>query len=844
MVLQLFLLSSLLTTNAKSSLDDLNLDEDFPLEDQQDSEDYSHQSEYVQSEVDFIDDDINESSGEDYKFSSSAVKKETLIYRAMLEALKRPEMSQQIGQVLPILRSMSPPQRLTLAALLTAQVMSSPSSASPTLDQVIAMFGVGPHDGEEKRKNMTSSLLLPLSLDIAKIFKGAAAKSPEALELRHLRVIPGPPRRRILMSTGPAARPPNNRGRPFRPPTSNHNRRNVHVQTEMVPPPPPPPPPRPGPPPPTRGAKPRRPPPGKVPSAPLRPPLPERKQHHSTSEKPTTPSKDNCDYFTNTLCLEVADYPKEAIMASIHRNQGAFEALLVDIKQQSLDTTSGKSVLQHETRYAPDHSSYNKNRRQDDGNTLRDFGSEDGYLCPSTVKYARPKRARATNGQWKFIVNTGDYTQTLRLEMCQSECSQVYNYHRLLTWDQAKGLHMDIFKVPTCCSCHVQGYSFNFPPRGPSNEHDASSKPEHFPGIEFAGEEHGGQPHPQRTNEGFQADFLDEPNLRPPIRTTLSQFQDEGLSENFNHDAPSRGPFNNNQIANVGHFQNDPSRNQISNVGHFQNDPSRNQIANGGHFQNDPPRNQFQDHSSRIQFNSQDDRTRNQFNFHNEENRNQFHFQDNSPKKQFHGEIESGRVPFQSPKRETIHLPKTPELHVTPPPSNFQVPSLFNRQGFRHPSSDDLVPPKGPPLPLAHESDFNSFPGNQLLRRSRNQTSLGTRSDLDTDLDVDETTIKRRPFPNVISSDDIRHPTITTTTSTTTTRAPIVLTTTHPPVTLPPKPALTVTAGGKRVNYNYHPIIDYFKPQQLKAPAQAAASTQEWTPIVGDAARLVKETSR
>jgi len=29
----------------------------------------------------------------------------------------------------------------------------------------------------------------------------------------------------------------------------------------------------------------------------------------------------------------------------------------------------------------------------------------------------------------------------------RSECSQVYNYHRLLTWDDAKGLHMDIFKV-------------------------------------------------------------------------------------------------------------------------------------------------------------------------------------------------------------------------------------------------------------------------------------------------------------------------------------------------------------------------------------------------------------
>ena len=62
---------------------------------------------------------------------------------------------------------------------------------------------------------------------------------------------------------------------------------------------------------------------------------------------------------------------------------------------------------------------FSSDRRQDHDNSLKDFGSEDGYLCPSSVKYARPKRARATSGQWKFIVNTGDYTQTLRLEMCQ-----------------------------------------------------------------------------------------------------------------------------------------------------------------------------------------------------------------------------------------------------------------------------------------------------------------------------------------------------------------------------------------------------------------------------------------
>lgn len=41
---------------------------------------------------------------------------------------------------------------------------------------------------------------------------------------------------------------------------------------------------------------------------------------------------------------------------------------------------------------------------------------------------------------------------------------QIYNYHRLLSWDKNRGLHVDIYKVPTCCSCHVDGYKEVFPP--------------------------------------------------------------------------------------------------------------------------------------------------------------------------------------------------------------------------------------------------------------------------------------------------------------------------------------------------------------------------------------------
>ena len=68
-------------------------------------------------------------------------------------------------------------------------------------------------------------------------------------------------------------------------------------------------------------------------------------------------------------------------------------------------------------------------------------------------------------------------------ENYRSSCVQVYNYHRLLTWDIKLGLHMDIFKVPTCCSCHIHGYAEIYPP----HQKDPSSKlKETFPGADFA----------------------------------------------------------------------------------------------------------------------------------------------------------------------------------------------------------------------------------------------------------------------------------------------------------------------------------------------------------------------
>ena len=102
-------------------------------------------------------------------------------------------------------------------------------------------------------------------------------------------------------------------------------------------------------------------------------------------------------------------------------------------------------------------------------------------MCPADVSYARPQRARNTFGEWKVVINlpssesTGyrRYGQTVRLEQCiypgapcsyiapgySSSCLQKYSFVRLLAYTFSQGLHIDSFKLPVACSCHVTALS-------------------------------------------------------------------------------------------------------------------------------------------------------------------------------------------------------------------------------------------------------------------------------------------------------------------------------------------------------------------------------------------------
>ncbi|XP_031841326.1 neurotrophin 1 [Nomia melanderi] len=301
------------------------------------------------------------------------------------------------------------------------------------------------------RQNATRGLALPLNADIAKVItedviddEEIPEELPEAQELKIVR--------------------PNLRKRPtYRPPPPRRpsltNRRNVYTDL-------------------TR-------------SSVIRPP-----------RRPIDPKRDptekECTFFSKTVCLEAADYPHEAITRSLRGNKEMVAALLTDYKSQDFDD-SAESLpvslpLENKYSYESRYESNEIRRRSDTNSPFENV--EEGFTCPSVIKYARPQLARAASGVWKYIINTGEHTQTLRLEKClnaqsscsfisenyRSSCVQVYNYHRLLTWDSKLGLHMDIFKVPSCCSCHVHGYSDIFPP----HQKDPPPKTkEKFPGSDF-----------------------------------------------------------------------------------------------------------------------------------------------------------------------------------------------------------------------------------------------------------------------------------------------------------------------------------------------------------------------
>lgn len=103
-------------------------------------------------------------------------------------------------------------------------------------------------------------------------------------------------------------------------------------------------------------------------------------------------------------------------MSSIYKDKSRFDMMYAEIKVHE-SQVEGLS-RQQEAAYSFDH--YYGSYPQASGSNLvpRDYGPNGGFVCPSEVHYAKPHRAKNRKGEWKVVVNVGEYTQTLRMEKC------------------------------------------------------------------------------------------------------------------------------------------------------------------------------------------------------------------------------------------------------------------------------------------------------------------------------------------------------------------------------------------------------------------------------------------
>jgi len=200
--------------------------------------------------------------------------------------------------------------------------------------------------------------------------------------------------------------------------------------------------------------------------------------YHHPSPAPYHHPKGYCDpklppYCANATglhyCLEDPHYPEYEIKSAISQDY-LFEKKYSDVADQSAN-----DLVQHLDKYTEAAFDYKYYTGASKGLSPYDAShwiGPEGYLCPSEVKYAMPKRARNVNGDWRVIINAHYYTQTTRLETCltpdsacrllapcyQSKCTQKYVYERMLAYDPCdpyKGLFIDVFKFPSACSCHI-----------------------------------------------------------------------------------------------------------------------------------------------------------------------------------------------------------------------------------------------------------------------------------------------------------------------------------------------------------------------------------------------------
>ncbi|XP_076240525.1 spaetzle domain-containing protein [Calliopsis andreniformis] len=104
---------------------------------------------------------------------------------------------------------------------------------------------------------------------------------------------------------------------------------------------------------------------------------------------------------------------------------------------------------------------------------------EEEPLCVSTEQVVFPKSGMTKNEEWKYIVNHGNLTQSVRIEICLEEnkpcrviegfaegyvsmCRQKYIYRQLFAVAEDGSIVRESFRFPASCCCHIEFQGDNF----------------------------------------------------------------------------------------------------------------------------------------------------------------------------------------------------------------------------------------------------------------------------------------------------------------------------------------------------------------------------------------------
>ncbi|XP_055355111.1 uncharacterized protein LOC129600570 isoform X2 [Paramacrobiotus metropolitanus] len=182
---------------------------------------------------------------------------------------------------------------------------------------------------------------------------------------------------------------------------------------------------------------------------------------------------------TLTYCLDDPSYPSADIIKDINKNLGGFYKMYAEVTNQSTATLVDGVAADEEEKY--DFAFYFGDRDRTRDNKQYGAGAnppfrteyykDGGYVCPAFIDYTGLFQAINARGEWQYIVNIKPWMQTVRIEQCfypQASCSymskaiptscvQKYSYQRLIAYEpRGRGLYMDVFKLPTACSCYIR----------------------------------------------------------------------------------------------------------------------------------------------------------------------------------------------------------------------------------------------------------------------------------------------------------------------------------------------------------------------------------------------------